>query len=60
MCRSLRPNATHVDFWLHDKDDAYDIVRGLRNGSYMSDEQQQGVAAAAQQFAAKYTFEPAR
>jgi hypothetical protein len=56
----LQANVTHVDFWQHHRDDAYDIVGGLRNGTYMSDEAQQQVAAAAQQFAAKYTFEPAR
>lgn len=51
---------THVDFWQRSSDDAYEVVAGLRNGSYMSEEQQQQVAANGQMFAAKYTFEPAR
>jgi hypothetical protein len=58
--RSLRPNVTHVDFWQRHRDDAYDLVAGLRNGSYMGEEAQRRVAAEGQAFAAKYTFEPAR
>ncbi len=58
--RSLRPNVTHVDFWQRHRDDAYDLVAGLRNGSYMGEQAQREVAAQGQAFAAKFTFEPAR
>jgi hypothetical protein len=55
------PNETHVDgFWQRHRDDAYELVAGLRNGSYMSEEEQRRVVANGQAFAAQYTFEPSR
>ncbi len=61
-CRSIQPGQHYVSFWNKDRNDVFDIIQGLRNGTLPGYDKakQKAIVLAAQQFAFKFTTLHAR
>lgn len=61
-CRSIQTGQHYVSFWNKDRNDVFDIIQGLRNGTLPGYDKakQKAMVLAAQQFAFKFTTLHAR